>query len=86
VLVSAQPISVIETTAPQFAVYPNPTTDHLTVLWENAINVPFAVFNMEGKRVMEGSLSDNAQIEVSGLANGLYFLKTATSDTYFLKK
>jgi hypothetical protein len=86
VLVSAQPISVIETTAPQFAVYPNPTTDHLTVLWENAINVPYAVFNMEGKRVLEGSLSNNSQIEVSALANGLYFLKTATSETYFLKK
>jgi hypothetical protein len=41
---------------------------------------------MEGKRVMEGSLSNNSQIEVSALANGLYFLKTAASETYFLKK
>jgi hypothetical protein len=85
VLVASQPISVIETEAPQFVVYPNPTTDYLTVQWDNAINVPFAVFNMEGKRVMEGSFSNNTQIEVSALANGLYFLKTATSETYFLK-
>jgi hypothetical protein len=86
VLVASQPVGVIETAAPQFAVYPNPTTDHLTILWDNAINVPYAVFNMEGKRVLEGSLSDNSQIEVSALANGLYFLKTASSETYFLKK
>jgi len=86
VLVAAQPVSVLEIEAPKFVVYPNPTTDHLTVQWNNAINVPYAVFNMEGKRVMEGSLSNNSQIEVSALANGLYFLKTATSETYFLKK
>ena len=86
VLVSAQTISVLEAAAPQFAVFPNPTTDYLTVKWEGAYNVPYSVFNMEGKRVMEGSISDNSQIEVSGLANGLYFLKTATSETYFLKK
>jgi hypothetical protein len=86
VLVASQPISVVEASAPQFAVYPNPTTDHLTVQWENAVNVPFAVFNMNGQRVLEGNLSNNSQIEVSALANGLYFLKTATSETYFLKK
>ena len=87
VLVAAQPVvSVVEANAPQFAVFPNPTTDYLTVKWEGAYNVPYSVFNMEGKRVMEGSISDNSQIEVSGLANGLYFLKTATSETYFLKK
>ena len=86
VLVAAQPVSVVENSAPQFAVFPNPTTDRLTVKWEGANNVPFAVYNMEGKRVMEGSLSDNSQVEVSDLANGLYFLKTATSETYFLKK
>jgi hypothetical protein len=77
---------VLEASAPQFAVFPNPTTDYLTVKWEGAYNVPYSVYNMEGKRVMEGSISDNSQIEVSGLANGLYFLKTATSETYFLKK
>ena len=86
VLVAAQPVSVVESEAPQFAVYPNPTTEHLTVQWENAINVPYAVFDMNGKRVMEGQLSNNSQIEVSSLSNGLYFLKTATSETYFLKK
>jgi hypothetical protein len=86
VLVAAQAVGVIESSVPQVAVFPNPTTDYLTVQWENANNVPYAIFNMEGKRVMEGSLSDNSQIEVSSLANGLYFLKTATSETYFLKK
>lgn len=86
VLVAAQPVSVVESQAPQFAVFPNPTTEHLTVQWENAINVPYAVYDMQGKRVMEGQLSDNSQIQVNGLANGLYFLKTATSETYFLKK
>lgn len=86
VLVAAQPVSVIENNAPQFAVFPNPTTERLTVQWEGAHNVPFAVYNMEGKRVKEGSLSDNSQIEVSDLASGLYFLKTVTSEIYFLKK
>lgn len=86
VLVASQPINVLESTAPQFAVFPNPTTDFLTVKWEGAVNVPYAVFNMEGKRVREGVLSNNSQVHVSELANGLYFLKTATSETYFLKK
>jgi hypothetical protein len=86
VLVASQPVSVVENSAPQFAVFPNPTTERLTVNCEGANNVPFAVFDMEGKRVLEGSLSNNSQIEVSALAYGLYFLKTATSETYFLKK
>lgn len=86
VLVAAQPVSVIESSAPQFAVFPNPTSDYLTVQWENAINIPFVIFDMQGKRVMEGQFSDNAQIEVSTLSNGLYFLKTALSETYFMKK
>ena len=86
VLVATQPIGVVEASAPQFGVFPNPTTDRLTVNWAGASNVPYAIFNMEGKCVIEGSLSNNSQIEVSALANGLYFLKTATSETYFLKK
>lgn len=86
VLVASQPINVLESTAPQFAVYPNPTTDYLTVKWDGAVNEPFAVFNMEGKRVKEGVLSDNSQVQVSELANGLYFMKTSKSETYFLKK
>jgi hypothetical protein len=86
VLVASQSIGVLESSAPQVTVFPNPTTDYLTVQWKNANNIPYAIFNMEGKRVMEGSLSDNSQLEVSTLANGLYFLKTATSETYFLKK
>jgi hypothetical protein len=86
VLVASQPIGVIESSAPQLAVFPNPTADYLTVQWKNANNVAYAIFNMEGKRVLEGSLSDNSQIEVNALANGLYFLKTASSETYFLKK
>jgi hypothetical protein len=86
VLVASQPVGVVENSAPQFAVFPNPTIDYLTVQWENANNVPYAIFNIEGKRVLEGSLSNNSQIEVSALANGLYFLKTATSEIYFLKK
>ena len=86
VLVASQPIGVIESSAPQLAVFPNPTTEYLTVQWKNANNVAYAIFNMEGKRVLEGSLSDNSQIEVNALANGLYFLKTASSETYFLKK
>jgi hypothetical protein len=86
VLVASQPVGVLEASAPQFAVFPNPTTDYLTVQWENALNVPYAVYDMNGKRVLEGQFSDNSQIEVSALSNGLYFLKTATSETYFLKK
>lgn len=86
VLVAAQPVSVVESSAPQFAVFPNPTSDYLTVQWENAINIPFVIFDMQGKRVMEGQFSDNTQIEVSTLSNGLYFLKTALSETYFMKK
>lgn len=86
VLVAAQPVSVVESSAPQFAVFPNPTSDYLTVQWKNAINIPFVVFDMQGKRVMEGQFSDNTQIEVSTLSNGLYFLKTALSETYFMKK
>ena len=86
VLVVAGPMSVVEANAPQFSVYPNPTTNYLTVQCENAYNVPYAVFDMNGKRVLEGMFSDNSQIEVSSLSNGLYFMKTAMSETYFLKK
>jgi len=86
ILVVAGPMSVIEANAPQFVVYPNPTTNYLSLQCENAYNVPYAVFDMNGKRVLEGMFSDNSQIEVSSLSNGLYFMKTTMSETYFLKK
>jgi len=56
------------------AIYPNPASSHLTI--SNLKNEKhYVVFNLLGKQILEGSVSNNKKIEIRHLRNGMYFLQ-----------
>jgi len=77
---------------PEFAqknalvVYPNPATDHLFAQLDEATDI--TIVDMTGKIIQQESLqSGNNSINVSSLASGLYFIRSASGATVkFVKK
>jgi hypothetical protein len=55
--------------------FPNPASSHVNIL-SNSTPLEYELFNIKGQRVKSGTLkSNNAQLNVSSLNNGVYFLK-----------
>ena len=55
------------------SVYPNPAHEVLYIVANG--NVEYQMINSVGQVVMSGNVEGNAQINVSGLNSGVYFLK-----------
>lgn len=69
-----------------FAIYPNPSHNVLYVLSDN-INSEYRVTNLMGQTLMIGEItSENQQINVSSLTEGIYFFTINSSTTKFLKE
>lgn len=62
-------------------IYPNPVTDFINVTFSKPIQEPIVeTFNVNGQRVPapstgQGEESNKTEIDLSGLAPGIYFLK-----------
>ncbi len=54
--------------------YPNPSTNYISLsgLTESE---NYVIYNMQGKQVLKGFVSNNNKIEVKSLTNGMYLLK-----------
>lgn len=66
--------------------FPNPSTEFIKVsgLTENE---SFTIFNILGAEIKSGIISNNEQIEIRNLKNGLYFLKFINGNTIkFIKE
>ena len=69
-----------------FSIYPIPSYDVLFVLSEN-INSEYRIINILGETVISGKIaSENQQIDVSSLTEGIYFIKIGDAIMKFLKK
>jgi len=55
-------------------VFPNPTSNYITI---NNLNLPtsYDIYDISGKLVSFGEVSNNKKIELSSLAKGIYFFK-----------
>jgi len=70
----------------QFKIYPNPTFDKLNIDTRgNTVN-HIELFNTQGKRVMNTSLNNLNQIDVSHLSPGIYFIKLDTDKNSIIHK
>lgn len=67
-----------------FKLYPNPTTGRLNLQGLNGESVPYRIFDLLGKVVQQGQLSDN-QINVGKIASGTYFLNIEGTTLRFVK-
>ena len=73
------------TAANGFKVYPNPTTDVLTV--DIVDKATYSISNVMGQTVMSGNINgENQQINVSALPNGLYFIRVNSVTRKFIKQ
>jgi len=70
----------------QFTIYPNPTFGKLNIDTRgNTVN-HIELFNTQGKRVMNTSLNNLNQIDVSHLSPGIYFIKLDTDKNSIIHK
>jgi len=75
----------------QLKVYPNPTTGQLTISLPNpseggAYDAEYVIFSVVGQVLLQGQLGQEGQIDVSNLANGMYFLRIENKVVRFLKE
>ncbi|MGV6828298.1 MAG: FG-GAP-like repeat-containing protein [Flavobacteriales bacterium] len=55
-------------------IYPNPTTDVLSISSENTVVKSLSVYSITGKKIVKQIVKTNS-IDVSDLSNGMYFLE-----------
>ena len=61
--------------------FPNPTSDNLTISLEGIDNVNISIINSQGKILLqESSIFDKDKISLSNYQSGIYFVKIMTSD------
>lgn len=83
---NSPPLSVadLQRTTVEFSVYPNPTSDVLTIEFDENENNSFMICNMVGKVVFEGNINQKTQVDVSALAKGMYFIKIKNQTKKFV--
>ena len=70
----------------ELSIYPNPTSNLLYIEANQTDISAIEIFNLQGKRVMQVSVANLTEVDVSQLTNGMYFLKVSTSDGELTKK
>ena len=61
------------------SVFPNPTTDVLSIISNDFSNGTYEVVNLVGKTVLHGTVS-NGKVDLNALPNGIYVLKLISND------
>ncbi len=71
-----------------FVVYPNPSTDKLTVVWNQKFTTPqpYRIQNINGEVLMRGRLQETTILDVSDLPSGAYFVVIAEGSVRFVKE
>ncbi|NNE28473.1 MAG: T9SS type A sorting domain-containing protein, partial [Saprospiraceae bacterium] len=75
----------------EFSIYPNPTSNELTVSGEYLLNqqVELKVFDTTGREIFFKEVSeriDRYNLDVSNLPTGLYFVVITSGDSIFSEK
>lgn len=65
-------VGITELNGKVLSVYPNPITDHVFVSFEGSFN--YELIGLNGERITSGTSVDNQKIDVSNLADGVYFI------------
>ena len=84
-------LAVDENNAMEIKVYPNPTNGILFVEMLRATSLQaetkYFITNMTGQTLLSGHITDESQqIDVSGLAEGMYFVRIQNEESCFIKK
>jgi hypothetical protein len=63
-----------------FVVYPNPANASLQFLYGNDHNLALTIYNLQGEKCLETILTQNREVNVLHLPNGIYFYYLTTSE------
>jgi Peptidase family C25/Propeptide_C25/Secretion system C-terminal sorting domain/Peptidase family C25, C terminal ig-like domain/PKD-like domain len=82
--------TILNAQAGQLKVYPNPVIDRLTIecAFADDQQLEINIFNTFGKLVFNGNLNNqnNTQIDLSGLSDGIYFIKLHNDNISIIEK
>lgn len=81
ILVSTEAVGIAEAEQDAVSVYPNPTTGMLYVDGEGIVSVE--VLDINGRVMMTSTAN---RVDISGLSNGIYMVRTVTNNGVSLKK
>jgi len=70
----------------ELTIYPNPTSNLLHIETKQTDVTAVEIFDLQGKSVKQVSLVNETNINVSDLANGMYFIKIATANGQVTRK
>ena len=76
--------STVENSFEEVVVYPNPADQYLRI--GNATNSEYVMFNSIGQSVLSGTIDKEQDLDISGLQNGMYFLKVRQESAQLTKK
>jgi hypothetical protein len=80
VVEGSHPLSLLEVDGKKIALYPNPTTDHLTIENYDLLDASsIRIYTQSGEQVLETQKKDS-KISLTGLASGRYFLVIQTKN------
>lgn len=77
-------VSLTEEATALFSVYPNPTTDNITIKADGTF--VYSVFNSEGKTIYKGEANTENSVNVASLETGVYFVKVEKEGKIEIKK
>lgn len=69
------PTSVIEATAEELKVYPNPVADELIIRGDYPEGTSLSLFDLQGRLIMNKQLNQNQQLFVGNLKPGMYLFR-----------
>ena len=85
VTVDVGTVGIEENTLETMSIYPNPVNNTLNIEGGNA-EYTYAMYNGMGQMVANGKATGNTQISVSGMAEGVYFLRLTTGTQVRIEK
>jgi len=88
--ISLQPTGIADVSIKNhFTVYPNPSSDFITIQFNDSEKEQIQVYNSTGQLVKESTVLPNNKIDISDLLNGIYFIRSTTipsSTVKFIKQ
>ena len=74
--------AIIEASEPEMLIYPNPASDIITVYVNTTEGYELNVLSLDGSLISsEGKFTDHMNLDVSSLAQGLYFVEVVNIET-----
>lgn len=75
--VTLNTLGVKDFTLNNFSIFPNPTSDFITIQFKNSSKEKVKIYNMIGQLVKETTVLNNKKLDVSDLVNGIYIIRLA---------